>query len=497
MAHDTDKLIVSNHSALLKKYDTEGVQLIESAIGRLVAADRKRGIASRLVYLDDQKIRAYRVKPVGNTRNVRENKDAVDALYRWFNPDYIMLLGSQDVIPHVKVSNLTHDEDGLIIDSDLPYACDRPFSRNPRHFIAPTRVVGRLPDINGGRNPNYIVRLLETAATTRICPRSEFTTWFALSAKDWTGSSAITAANLFSSIDGLDLCPPSGPGKHKSLDKARVHFFNCHGASKANTFWGQRGKSQPRSFHSDDIPAKLLPGTFIAAECCYGAEQYAPGRTRPSISATYLGRGAAAYVGSTTIAYGPERDQDGADLITQYFVAFVLRGHSVGRSFLEAQHKFIAASKPRIDSVELKTISQFLLLGDPSLHLVKRQHRSLAADGGHILKESKSTVKFFRKMRRKQLREAGELAAQSVETPRAAGRRVSPQRHRQFAELSRANGLMKCSIAAFRFGTRRNDRETHYMYVEERTSRQSRRRPRLIIFKESGHRVDVHLYEPK
>ena len=497
MAHDTDKLIVSNRSVLLKKYGEVGLDLIESAVKQLIAADKKRGIASRLVYLDDKEVRNFRGTPVRKAVNVRENKKAIDALYRWFEPDYVMLLGSQDVIPHVKVSNLTQDEDGLIIDSDLPYACDTRFSRNPRHFLAPTRVLGRLPDINGGKDPAYLIRLLQVAATTRKQPRDGFATWFALSAKDWTGSSAITAATLFNGVDELDLSPPAGPGKLKPLHQARVHFFNCHGGSGESTFWGQLGKSQPKSFHRSDVPAKLLPGTFIAAECCYGAEQYAPNRRQPSISATYLYNGAAAYVGSTTIAYGPETGQDGADLIAQYFVGFVLRGHSVGRAFLQAQQKFIVAAAPRIDSIELKTLTQFLLLGDPSLVLVERVHKSLAVENGKIVLESKSAGKAFRKIRRKQLKESGDLGAKAVEAPRSAGRQINSQRHRKFSKLARANGMKKFTAAAFRFQARKDDRENHYVYVEKKSSKNTRHRPRVMIFKEIGHRVDVRVYEQK
>ena len=497
MAENPDKLIVSNRSALLKKYGEVGLKLIEAAVKQLIAADKRRKITSRLVYLDQKEVREFHARPISKPSNVRENKNAIDALFRSCDPDYIMLLGSQDVIPHVKLGNLAHDEDGLIIDSDLPYACDARFSRNPRHFLAPTRVVGRLPDINGGKDPAYIIRLLETATETRPQPRDGFATWFALSAKDWTGSSAITAASLFNEVDALELSPPAGPGKLKDLDRARVHFFNCHGDRGANTFWGQRGNSQPRSFHRSDVPQKLLPGTFIAAECCYGAEQYAPDRKQPSISATYLFNGAAAYVGSTTIAYGPETGQDDADLIAQYFVSFVLRGHSVGRAFLEAQQKFIKTSAPRIDSIELKTLTQFLLLGDPSLHVVEPQHRSLAVKNGKILIESKpADKKVFRKLRRKQLKESGDLAAESVETPRNAGKRIGADRHRKFSKLARANGLKTFSAASFRFGDRKNG-ETHYVYVEKKKSKNRRHRPRVIIFKEIGHRVDVRLYEPK
>ena len=498
MAHNTDKIIVSSRSVLLKKYKASGLEHIEAGISKLIKADARKGIASRLIYLDDKAIRAYRAVPVVHIESGRENKNAIDALYRWFKPDYLMILGSSDVVPHIKVSNLTGDEDGLIIDSDLPYACDRPYHKNPRHFLSPTRVLGRLPDINGGRSADYLVRLLENATTITKRPRTDYSAWFGLSAKVWTASSAITSANLFSGVDGLALCPPSGPGKHRTLDKARIHFFNCHGDDGAHTFWGQQGKSYPPSFSCDDVPEELLEGTFVAAECCYGAQQYAPGRGKPSISATYLASNAAAYVGSTTIAYGEVRSQENADLITQYFVQFVLRGHSVGRAFLEAQQEFIKSSAPRIDVYELKTIAQFLLLGDPSLHLVERKHKSLVIDRGKLLIESESAEKFFRKARRQQLQDCGISAGRSVKTPRAEGRKVPEGRHRKFSKLARQNGLRKFTTSIFSYGTGKGEREKHYIYFEKRNAKKGRRnRPSAIVFKESDRQIDVHVYEPK
>ena len=143
-----DKIIVSNRSALLKKYTEQELRRIEDAVADLIASDERRGIETRLFYLDDKAMRDFGGRPVRGPADTRGNKDAIDKLYKQYSPDYIMILGAPDVVPHIKVTNLTHDEDGQIIDSDLPYACDTRFHRDARRFLAPTRVVGRLPDIN-------------------------------------------------------------------------------------------------------------------------------------------------------------------------------------------------------------------------------------------------------------------------------------------------------------------------------------------------------------
>jgi hypothetical protein len=118
------------------------------------------------------------------------------------------------------------------------------------------------------------------------------------------------------------------------------------------------------------LDTKISYGTVTAAECCYGALLYNPNRPNKihlPISNTYLKNNAIAFVGSTTAAYGPSDSQGGADYITQYFLIAVQKGASTGRSFLEAQQRFVEKGDVKMDPTDLKTIIQFLLLGDPSI----------------------------------------------------------------------------------------------------------------------------------
>ena len=113
----------------------------------------------------------------------------------------------------------------------------------------------------------------------------------------------------------------------------------------------------------------------MAAECCYGAElvdgHQSGNKEDISISNNYLLNGALAFMGSSTIAYGPSDSQGLADLITQYFIKSVLEGASSGRAMLEARQKFLSVSGPSLDPYELKTLAQFYLLGDPSVQVIK------------------------------------------------------------------------------------------------------------------------------
>ena len=161
-----------------------------------------------------------------------------------------------------------------------------------------------------------------------------------------------------------------------------THFYNCHGGPINTNFYGQFKKQAPEAMKSEYIPDKITRGTIVAAECCFGAELFDHKRYEldtVSIANNYLGHGAIAFMGSSTIAYGPSDSQSLADLITQYFVKPILQGASTGRALLEARQKFLIESGPDLDPYELKTLAQFYLLGDPSVQPAQREEAELKA----------------------------------------------------------------------------------------------------------------------
>jgi hypothetical protein len=148
----------------------------------------------------------------------------------------------------------------------------------------------------------------------------------------------------------------------------RAHFINCHGADTDFHFYGQRGNNYPESFDASFLGSQISEGTVTAAECCYGGQLYDPANTggQPGISSSYLREKAYGYFGSTTIAYGPAKGNGSADLLCQFFLKRVLAGASLGRAALEARQEF-AQSSPHISPIDLKTLAQFNLLGDPAI----------------------------------------------------------------------------------------------------------------------------------
>lgn len=101
-----DKVIVTNTAALAGKYQASGLRAIRKALQALVEADRTRGVETQVVELDDTKaMKKLKVAPVLDVGSARQNKAAIDAVYRALTPDYLMILGAPDVVPHQDLRN--------------------------------------------------------------------------------------------------------------------------------------------------------------------------------------------------------------------------------------------------------------------------------------------------------------------------------------------------------------------------------------------------------
>jgi hypothetical protein len=195
-----DKVIVSNHAALMAKYGRAGVVKIRKAIAGLIAADAKRGIISRLVYLDSAAaMKKLHGRAVNDRTSARQNKQAIDAIFRATNPEYLMILGAPDVVPHQDMSNPAFDppdDPDKYAYGDLPYARDVPYSRDVASFKGPTRVVGRLPDLTGAREPAHLLPLLAVAERYQSHDVTDYGKYFGLSTQSWRRASSMCSATL-------------------------------------------------------------------------------------------------------------------------------------------------------------------------------------------------------------------------------------------------------------------------------------------------------------
>jgi hypothetical protein len=370
-----DKVIITNLSAFKRKYGSR-YSAISEAIKKLIAADKKRGINTKLIALDNAaEMKKLKAPVVTNAANPRQNKRAIDGVFKELRPEFMMILGSTDIIPHQDMNNPVYDGDNdpdEFAYGDLPYACEAAYSQRPEDFIGPTRVVGRLPDITGTNDPTYLVGLLETAANAKSLTSSDYSSYHGISAKVWEKSTRLSMERLFGSGRDVRLSPVEGPNWESQLLGRRMHFVNCHGAPADPNFYGQSGSNYPTAHSARLVAGQISEGTVAAAECCYGAELYDPSvlnSGQAGICNTYLASKAYGYFGSTTIAYGPAEGNGAADLICQFFLRRVLAGASLGRAALEARQQF-ATQAPELDPTDLKTLVQFNLLGDPSLYPV-------------------------------------------------------------------------------------------------------------------------------
>jgi hypothetical protein len=445
----TTKVIVTNRAALERKHGTAGARRIDAALGRLSRADARRGVATRVVCLD----RAADMKPFGarvtNRRDARQTKRAIDDIYRALEPEYLMILGAPDVIPHVRLRNpmaASRDTDRRI-DSDLPYACDARYSTTIKDFLGPRRVVGRLPDVMGRGDTAHLLRLLDTARTWKRRPRSDYHDYFALSADAWRRSTETTTRKLFGSGDWLRLSPSEGPYWTVGDLQGRIHLINCHGDTANPEFFGESEydpDDQPSAHAAAHLPGRVQPATVVAAECCYGAELYEPIAGGPAgICQAYLGEGAWGFFGSTTVAYGPAEGNNFADLICGSFLRAVLEGASLGRAALEARQKYVRLGG-YMEMVDLKTLAQFVLLGDPSIHPVE----AAAGAGAKRVRRADAEA---RRARRKRLARSGDrLGVTTAFVASRADARAARKLRRRLQRLAAERDASAQKIASFK-----------------------------------------------
>ena len=386
MSHTTHKVVVTNMSALKAKYDAAGTKKIESAVKKLIAADKRRGLTTVIVALDDaatmKNLKAPRVTVTTpdphNSKHAKQYKRAIDGVYKAYAPDYLVLLGAIDVIPHQDLSNPLYtgapngDPDPFAF-GDLPYACEAAYSQRPEDFIGATRVVGRLPDLTGAQgSPDYLLNLLRQASEWKVFPAADYRKYLGISTEVWKASTDLSLTNIFGSSSDLQISPRAGHRWKPALINSRAHFINCHGGDTYPNFLGQSSldeRDMPVSHEAAFVGGKgrIKEGTVAAVECCYGGQLYDPAAVgQAGMCNTYLASGAYGFFASTTVAYGPATGNDAADLICQYFLRRVLEGASTGRAALEARQKFVKVVSP-VSPTNLKTLAQFNLYGDPSI----------------------------------------------------------------------------------------------------------------------------------
>ena len=360
------------------------VGLIKKAIKRWIAADAARGMKTIHLALDDPKaMKAFKVPAITGPLTASKVKRTLDALVSRLSPDYIVVLGAHDVIPLFLVPNPSGDatgDDDDEVPTDNPYACSTPFAKNKRTtYLVPDRVLGRIPDLPGSSDPSWLVDSLDHATTWTSRPLSAYTKSLLVCCDSWRGSGRECASTLGFDAGELLITPPTLDGS--PLTRKRhgrlLHMIKCHGTPKDSAFYGERQGKFPEALRSPSLLGRTKRDAVVGAMCCYGASLFDPAdpaALKPNelpIPSVYLKQGAHGFLGSTTIAWvGPDTMMC-ADWVVSAFLKSAVTGSSLGRAALEAKQDFLRWLQQQgvqPDVADEKTLMQFVLLGDPSIH---------------------------------------------------------------------------------------------------------------------------------
>jgi hypothetical protein len=392
------KLSVTVRKNLARKYDAGALARIDAAVKRWIDADRKRGIRTVHLALDDARsMTAHRVKAVTGRATARKVKQAIDALWKRLAPDYLVLFGADDVVPYFVVDNPSYggrDGDGDVkVRTDNPYACAQRFSAAKRStYLLPDRAVGRIPDAPTDGDPAWLVDHLATAESWAPQPRSAFDHAYAICCDSWRRSGEACVEYVGEDASRLMIAPPEGDATKLPASRlgSRLHLIKCHGAQIDPNFYGQKGSSYPVALSSRSARKKIRANTVAGAMCCYGAQVFSPDDPAVSpagawpIASAYLRRGALGFAGATEIAWVGDRHMACADWIVSRHLRSILDGASQGRALLEAKQDYLRSIQQRGQAPGIedeKTLLEFVLLGDPSIQPVNGVP-ALPAGGG-------------------------------------------------------------------------------------------------------------------
>jgi len=394
------KLSVTHLGRLARKYDTAALKTIKRSVDRWVKADAARGIQTIHVALDDATtMKKLGVPALKGSVTPNKVKRTIDLLWRKLAPDYLVIFGAADVIPYFEVDNPSYDpqgDDDLLVPTDNPYACSKGFSRSRRSsYLLPDRAVGRIPDMVGDGSPSWFTTYLRASAAARPKHPSKYRNAYASCCQQWKEAGQHATRAIGEATSQLLVSPPQKDTSplHRTRLKSLLHMVKCHGAQLDPRFYGQKGNSYPVSFDSNSLKTRLRPNTVAAAMCCYGAQVYSPNDPAAQVpgqwpvASTYLRKGGLGMAGSTMIAWVGGEVMMCADWIVTGFLKAVQQGASLGRALLESKQDYVAWIGQQgwvPDLADEKTLIEYVLLGDPSLHPMLPATTAASTSGGAV-----------------------------------------------------------------------------------------------------------------
>ncbi|MEN9934996.1 MAG: hypothetical protein RLZZ387_1575 [Chloroflexota bacterium] len=383
------QVILSSRAGLRRRFGEAGLAAVNLRLRTLTDALRRRGLHTDLCYLDDatslRTPEGDTIAPVAaDPTAIRELVQSLAEAHagRGRELRVLLIIGGDDVVPFHRLPNPIPDDDPLVL-SDNPYASD-----DAGHAV-PQRIVARVPE-GAGSDPALLLTILDSMIAhhngerprarlmlplrqAHKAPRTEIVGGYA--AEIW-GETSREALDAIEPRAQLRFSPPltAGDFDRQPLAARRLLYINLHGAQGLPNFYGQ--PDSPWSGPATKLPVALRPdqingavaGGMLLMEACYGAEL--AGRTPAnSIPLRALASGALACVGATVNAYGSSQTPlVAADLLFQRMLAQLANGSPLGEALHHARHEFAQEMYRRqgyLDDVDVKTLIEFVLLGDP------------------------------------------------------------------------------------------------------------------------------------
>jgi hypothetical protein len=301
-----------------------------------------------------------------------------------------------------------------------------------------------------------LAKALSTAAGIKSRPAKTYRQYLGVTAAVWKGSTQLSLGGSFGNATKLQIVPPRTYRWTSTQLALPSHFFNCHGDIASSQYFGQPANgapSYPPAVDAAFITGKIRRGTVAAAECCYGAELYDPALANGlhGIPNQYFIDGAYGFLGSTTIAYGPAKTNDWADVLCRDFFSLMIGGASLGRAILQARQNYIAG-RAQLSAIDLKTLAQFYLLGDPSVQPVESTapviHAMIKKGNRYVKSSEGESDALARSERRATLVQNGLVLVESVGLPGEATK-PTPQIRKLLSTRLEAIGVKDAAFSSF------------------------------------------------
>lgn len=383
------KIIVTNKSAMEQKYSEKWAD-IKLLLDCLVDHDVSRGIVTQVLYLDDP------VKMQGNQvldcKNEKQNKEAIDFIYNTKKPTFLILLGACDIIPFQRLVDPLASSQTIL--SDLPYACNTPYSRDYNAFTNLERIISRLPDVVESKEKGYhvLVRSLNAILHPTRKPKSHFRIPWAVCTTKRTLAMKSTLCDMYNIGDSSSLhklSPPEGPKWSLGSYDRSVHYHILHGSPNCNTLYGEgTGSTYPKAVESTHLDGNLGLQTIVLEYSCFGSQLYKPNRDQTlPLANMYFYSNATAMIGCLEQTFSISDANGGGKtlgdcIISEFFNN--LNNKSIGEAFLLARKN--AGTKATLNKpTNMRMFATFVLYGDASLI-------PMADDGFDEVKEDSDAI---------------------------------------------------------------------------------------------------------